>query len=134
MEFIKKLKFDSQGLIPVIIQEMKSKDVLMMAYMNKESLRRTLSSRKTVFYSRKRKRLWLKGETSKHFQEVKGIYLDCDQDTLLIKVRQIGGACHQGYKSCFYRRLKKDGNLQIVRKKVFNPGKVYKDIETEDRG
>jgi len=106
----------------------------MMAYMNKESLRRTLSSGKTVFYSRKRKRLWLKGETSKHFQEVKGIYLDCDQDTLLIKVRQIGGACHQGYKSCFYRRLKKDGNLQIVRKKVFNPGKVYKDIETEDRG
>lgn len=118
MEFIKKLKFNSQGLIPVIIQEIKSKDVLMVAYMNKESLKRTLSSGKTVFYSRKRKKLWLKGETSGHLQEVKDIYLDCDQDTLLIKVKQIGGACHQGYKSCFYRRLKKDGNLQIVRKKV----------------
>lgn len=123
MEFIKKLKFNSQGLIPVIIQEIKSKDVLMMAYMNKESLKRTLSSGKTVFYSRKRKKLWLKGETSGHLQEVKGIYLDCDQDTLLIKVKQIGGACHQGYKSCFYRRLKKDGNLQIVRKKLFKGGR-----------
>lgn len=123
MEFIKKLKFNSQGLIPVIIQEIKSKDVLMVAYMNKESLKRTLSSGKTVFYSRKRKKLWLKGETSGHLQEVKDIYLDCDQDTLLIKVKQIGGACHQGYKSCFYRRLKKDGNLQIVRKKLFEGGR-----------
>lgn len=123
MEFIKKLKFNSQGLIPVIIQEIKSKDVLMVAYMNKESLKRTLSSGKTVFYSRKRKKLWLKGETSGHLQEVKDIYLDCDQDTLLIKVKQIGGACHQGYKSCFYRRLKKDGNLQIVRKKLFERGR-----------
>lgn len=126
-KFIANLKFDKVGLIPAIIQDYKSGEVLMMAYMNKESLRRTISSGKTHFYSRSRKTLWLKGETSGHIQKVKEIRFDCDADCLLIKVEQKGGACHMGYRSCFYRVLKdKKGNIKIVGKKVFEPDKVYK--------
>ncbi len=105
-KFIANLKFDKAGLIPAIIQDYKSGEVLMMAYMNKESLRRTISSGKTHFYSRSRKTLWLKGETSGHIQKVRQIRFDCDADCLLIKVEQKGGACHMGYRSCFYRALK----------------------------
>ena len=102
----KDLKYDSNGLIPAIIQDVKTKKILMMAYMNKESLKRTLKLGKTCFWSRSRKCFWLKGETSGHYQNVKAIYYDCDLDTLLIVVEQIGAACHTGKKSCFYRRLK----------------------------
>ena len=126
-KFIARLKFDKAGLIPAIIQDYKSGEVLMMAYMNKESLRRTISSGKTHFYSRSRKTLWLKGETSGHIQKVRQIRFDCDADCLLIKVEQKGGACHMGYRSCFYRVLKdKKGNIKIAGKKVFDPDKVYK--------
>lgn len=100
------LKFDKQGLIPAIIQDYKTGIVLMVAYMNKESLRRTLKSGKTCFWSRSRKEYWVKGATSGHFQFVKSISYDCDMDALLIKVRQVGVACHTGNRSCFYRRLK----------------------------
>lgn len=119
------IKFDKSGLIPVIIQEVKTNKVLMMAYMNKKSLKMTLDTGKTHFYSRSRKKIWLKGETSGHFQEVKEIYIDCDNDCILIKVRQKKAACHTGYKSCFYRKLEKFGNLKIIAKKVFKPEKVY---------
>ncbi|MFH1778611.1 MAG: phosphoribosyl-AMP cyclohydrolase [Candidatus Omnitrophota bacterium] len=126
-KFIARLKFDKAGLIPAIIQDYKSGEVLMMAYMNRESLRRTISTGRTHFYSRSRKTLWLKGETSGHIQKVKEIRFDCDADCLLIKVEQKGGACHMGYRSCFYRALKdKRGNIKIVGKKVFDPDKVYK--------
>ncbi|MCM8779317.1 MAG: phosphoribosyl-AMP cyclohydrolase [Candidatus Omnitrophica bacterium] len=101
-----KLKFDAQGLIPAVIQDYKSGEVLMVAYMNKTSLKKTIKSGKTHFWSRSRKKLWLKGETSGNFQIVKGIFYDCDGDCLLVKVRQIGLACHTGNRSCFYRKLK----------------------------
>ncbi|MDD2752109.1 MAG: phosphoribosyl-AMP cyclohydrolase [Candidatus Omnitrophica bacterium] len=103
---LKSFKFDAQGLIPAIIQDYKTKQVLMLAYMNKESLRRTLKLGKTCFWSRSRKEYWVKGMTSGHFQFVKSVAFDCDQDALLIKVRQVGVACHTGNLSCFYRRLK----------------------------
>lgn len=100
------LDFDKgQGLIPTIIQECKSLEVLMLAYMSKESLQKTLESGTTWFYSRSRKELWNKGATSGHYQYVKEIKYDCDKDTLLIQVEQIGNACHTGSLSCFYRRI-----------------------------
>jgi phosphoribosyl-ATP pyrophosphohydrolase/phosphoribosyl-AMP cyclohydrolase len=99
------LKFDEKGLIPAIIQDYKSGDVLMIAYMNKESVKITLREKRTCFYSRSRKELWRKGETSGHVQKIKAIYYDCDSDALLIKVQQIGVACHTGEWSCFYRKI-----------------------------
>lgn len=104
---ILELKFDANGLIPAIIQDYSNGDVLMLAYMNKESFQKTLESGKTWFFSRSRKKLWLKGETSGHFQTVHGIFHDCDSDTLLIKVHQEGVACHTGSRSCFYREIKR---------------------------
>ena len=99
------VKFDSNGLIPAIVQDAVTGEVLMMAYMNRESLKRTIKMKKTCYWSRSRKKYWIKGETSGHFQKVKSIYYDCDLDTLLIKVEQIGSACHTNKRSCFYRRL-----------------------------
>ena len=96
----------SKGLIPAIITDYQTKDVLMLAYMNEESYEKTLATNRTWFYSRSRKELWNKGATSGHFQYVKSIYLDCDQDTLLIAVEQIGAACHTGAKTCFFEKIK----------------------------
>lgn len=101
-----KLKFDKDGLIPAIVQDYKTKDVLMMAYMNLDSLKETIKVGKTCFWSRSRQKYWVKGETSGHFQFVKSIAYDCDLDTLLINVRQVGAACHTFKKSCFYRKIK----------------------------
>lgn len=103
-----KLHFNEQGLIPAIIQEEKSGKVLMMAFMNSEALKKTIETGQTWFYSRKRKALWHKGETSGHYQLVKEIYLDCDQDALLILVEQKGVACHTGLHSCFHRQILND--------------------------
>ncbi|MBI4436765.1 MAG: phosphoribosyl-AMP cyclohydrolase [Candidatus Omnitrophica bacterium] len=124
MTFPRKVKFDEHGLIPAIIQDASSGEVLMLAYMNKEALQRTLKTRKTHFYSRSRRKLWLKGESSGHIQSVRSIFYDCDWDTLLLKVSQKGGACHEGYRSCFFRRAK-GTKVQIVGRKVFDPRKVY---------
>lgn len=99
------LKFDKNGLIPAIIQDYKNSQVLMLAYMNKESIKRSLKLGKTCFWSRSRKEYWVKGLTSGHFQFIKSIAYDCDMDTLLIKVRQVGKACHTGNRSCFYRKI-----------------------------
>ncbi len=101
---LKSLKYDKNGLIPAIIQDYKNGEVLMIAYMNPESLKRTIKLGKTCFWSRSRQEYWLKGETSGHFQFVKSIFYDCDMDALLIKVRQVGAACHTGNRCCFYRR------------------------------
>ena len=106
---IRKVKFDRRGLVPAIIQDEKSGRVLMQAYMNRRALEKTVETARTHFWSRSRKRLWMKGEVSGHTQKVCGIFLDCDGDTLLIKVRQTGAACHSGYYSCFYRRLDSKG-------------------------
>jgi phosphoribosyl-AMP cyclohydrolase len=103
---LSELKFDDRGLIPAIIQDASTKEVLMIAYMNQESLAKTLAIKKTCFWSRSRNQYWVKGETSGHFQFVKSVAYDCDKDALLIKVRQVGAACHTNKKSCFYRRLK----------------------------
>ena len=103
---IKDLKFDKKGLIPVIIQDQNTKEVLMLAYMNKESLKKTLKLDRTCFWSRSRSKYWIKGSTSGNIQIVKSIYYDCDMDALLIKVHQKGVACHTGNRSCFYRKLK----------------------------
>ena len=102
---LKDLKFDSKGLIPAIIQDYANNEVLMVAYMNLESLRRTIKLGKTCYWSRSRQEYWVKGETSGHYQYVKSIAYDCDQDALLIKVRQIGAACHTNNRSCFFRRM-----------------------------
>ncbi len=99
------LRYDEKGLIPVIIQDYKTKDVLMLAYMNEKSLAITIKERKTCFFSRSRQKLWRKGETSGHVQKIKSIYYDCDNDTLLMQVQQTGVACHTGAWSCFFRKI-----------------------------
>lgn len=101
---VKKIQFNN-GLVPAIVQEKSSGQVLMLAYMNEESFKKTMETGTTWFFSRSRNKLWNKGETSGHFQYVKSISIDCDEDTLLIKVEQIGVACHTGNKSCFYREI-----------------------------
>jgi len=123
---LKGLKFDSNGLIPAIIQDSQSGEVLMMAWMNDQALEKTVSTGKTHFFSRSRNKLWLKGESSGHVQTVKSIRTDCDKDTLLIQVEQEGAACHDGYYSCFYREHQLGPEWKIVGKKVFEPEDVYK--------
>ncbi len=110
--------------MPVIVQDHISQQVLMLAYMNREAVEKTIATGQAHFFSRSRGRLWKKGESSGHIQEVKEIYFDCDQDTLLIKVDQKVAACHEGYRSCFYRRLEGD-SLKICEEKVFDEKKVY---------
>ncbi len=104
-ELIYQLKFDEKGLIPAITQDYRTDEVLMLAYMNAESLEKTLETGKAHYYSRSRQKLWLKGETSGHFQHVKSISMDCDGDTLLLKVEQTGAACHTGHRSCFFTKM-----------------------------
>lgn len=104
---IPELKYDEKGLIPVIIQDVKNDEVLMLAYVDKTALKKTIETGKTHFWSRSRQKYWMKGETSGNVQLVKEILYDCDEDTLLINVKQVGsGACHIGNRSCFYRRFK----------------------------
>ena len=123
-----KLEIDfarGQGLIPAIIQDWKTGEVLMVAYMNAESWAKTQETGRACFWSRSRKKLWLKGETSGHFQRVQEAYIDCDNDALLLKVEQIGGAaCHTGYRSCFYRRIE-GSQTESVGERAFDPKEVY---------
>ena len=115
-----------EGLVPAIVQDEETDEVLMLAYMNEEAWKKTLASGKAHFWSRSRKELWLKGGTSGHIQEIQAIYVDCDQDTVLLKVHQVGGAaCHEGYPSCFYRKVEK-GELKTIGTQVFDPKEVYK--------
>ena len=115
-----------EGMVPVIIQDYRSREVLMMGYMNHEAWQRTLKTGKAHYYSRSRRKLWLKGEESGHFQEVKDALIDCDNDTLLLRVKQLGkGACHMGFRSCFFRTRKGRG-WKVSSKRVFNPEEVYK--------
>ncbi|MFM8471551.1 MAG: phosphoribosyl-AMP cyclohydrolase [Limisphaerales bacterium] len=109
MSFYDKLKFTTDGLIPAIIQEQSTGRVLMMAWMNRASLESTIATGKTHFWSRSRQKFWMKGESSGHVQVVKDIAFDCDGDTLLIQVEQTGAACHEGFKSCFFRSIEGDG-------------------------
>jgi phosphoribosyl-AMP cyclohydrolase len=114
------------GLIPAIVQDAESKEILMMAYMNRESWEATLQTGKATYWSRSRRQLWLKGESSGHFQLVKDIFIDCDNDTILLQVKQLGeAACHTGYRSCFYRKFT-GKDFAVVGEKIFNPEEVYK--------
>jgi phosphoribosyl-AMP cyclohydrolase len=114
------------GLVPVIVQDDETGDVLMLAYMNREAWLKTLESGKATFWSRSRNALWLKGETSGNVQVVKSVFIDCDDDTILLKVNQIGGAaCHTGYRSCFYRKVV-GSEMEIIGEPIFDPGEVYK--------
>ncbi|MDP3980935.1 MAG: phosphoribosyl-AMP cyclohydrolase [Chlamydiota bacterium] len=122
---IDELKYDDNGLIPAIVQDATTNEVLMLAYMNKDSLEETIKVGKTCFWSRSRKKYWVKGETSGHVQHVKNIYYDCDRDTLLIKAEQIGAACHEGYKSCFFTEIEQD-QARIISERIFDPNQVYK--------
>ncbi|MCX5908343.1 MAG: phosphoribosyl-AMP cyclohydrolase [Deltaproteobacteria bacterium] len=113
------------GLVPAILQDWKTGEVLMVGYMNAESWAKTQETGKACFWSRSRKKLWVKGETSGHFQIVKEVCLDCDADALLIKVEQIGGAaCHTGHRSCFYRRIENGATVEVG-ERVFDPKEVY---------
>jgi phosphoribosyl-AMP cyclohydrolase len=114
------------GLVPAIVQDAETKEVLMMAYMNRESWEATLQTGKATYWSRSRQKLWLKGESSGHFQIIKDVFIDCDDDTILLQVKQLGeAACHTGYKSCFYRKLS-GKDFVVVGEKIFNPEEVYK--------
>ena len=116
----------TNGLIPAIAQDADTGEVLMLAYMNEAAFNETLNSGKATYYSRSRNTLWKKGETSGHVQHVKEIRVDCDLDTIVLKVAQVGGAaCHKGYKSCFYRKIE-NNELNICEERVFDPEKVYK--------
>ena len=119
------LKWNEDGLIPAIVQDAENGDVLMMAWMDEPALRATIATGQAHFYSRSRRSHWHKGATSGHVQHVEAIWVDCDGDVVLIKARQVGGACHEGYRSCFFRRLDDAGHLEVAARPVFDAAAVY---------
>ena len=126
MSFYEKLKFDASGLIPAIVQEHKTGRVLMMAWMNRASLEKTVETGKTHFWSRSRQKFWMKGEESGNTQTVKDLAFDCDGDTLLVQVEQNGPSCHEGYKSCFFRSIEGQGKtFKITEGQLQTPEQMY---------
>ncbi len=126
VNFLEQLKFNGDGLIPAIIQEQSTGRVLMMAWMNREAVRRTVEEGKTVFWSRSRQKYWIKGETSGNVQAVKNVSFDCDGDTVLIQVEQTGAACHEGYKSCFFRSVTEGGSAtRVTEPRLADPNDLY---------
>ncbi len=129
-----KIKFNEAGLLPVIVQDTRTREVLMMAWMNREALEKTLTTRQTWFWSRSRQKIWHKGEQSGHVQHVEEIYHDCDADTLLIKASQTGAACHEGYRSCFHYRIDPmSGSVAVVGELSFDPEQVYNTSKSYNR-
>lgn len=122
---VDKLKYNEAGLIPAIIQDVNTKEVLMLAYMNKEAVAKTLETGETWFWSRSRQKFWHKGESSGNIQKVREITCDCDADTLLVQVEQKGAACHEGYYSCFHNKIESDGTISIKGERIFDPEEVY---------
>ncbi|GAC1661914.1 MAG: phosphoribosyl-AMP cyclohydrolase [Candidatus Acidiferrum sp.] len=117
----------SGGLVPAIIQDERTGEVLMLGFMNSDALRQTQATREVVFFSRSRNKLWKKGESSGHVLKVKDVRVDCDADALLVRVEAVGpGVCHEGYRSCFFRTLGPEGNAEIVEERTFSPEKIYK--------
>jgi phosphoribosyl-AMP cyclohydrolase len=125
LPFFTALKWNDEGLIPAIVQDAENGEVLMMAWMDEPALKDTWATGQTHFFSRSRRSHWHKGATSGHVQHVESISIDCDGDVLLIKARQIGGACHEGYRSCFFRRVSGAGKLEIAARPVFDAASVY---------
>src|ERR1051325_2138072 len=123
---VARVKFNEQGLVPAIVQDADSGQVLMMAWMNDAALRHTLDTRSPTFYSRSRGKMWVKGESSGHVQRVVEARIDCDQDTILLRVQAEGPACHAGYQGCFYRAFEGPDRLSVVEAQVFDPSAVYK--------
>jgi len=119
------VKYDANGLVAAVVQDDATGEVLMVAYMNAEALARTVETGKTHFWSRSRRRMWLKGEASGHVQAVKSIAVDCDGDCLLVRVDQQVAACHVGYRSCFFRRRTAEGGVEVVGERVFDPEEAY---------
>ena len=115
------------GILPAIVQDYESGKVFMLAYMNRDAWLLTIQTGEAHYWSRSRQEIWHKGATSGNIQIVKEIFIDCDSDTILLKIEQIGGAaCHQGYESCFYKKIDTNGNVTITGKKIFDPERVYK--------
>lgn len=125
LSFLDEIKYNADGLVPCIAQDVETNEVLMMAWMNRDSLRDTIENGKASYWSRSRKKYWVKGESSGHTQEIQEIRFDCDLDTILIRVKQNVAACHVGYRNCFYRKLNEQGELVTDAEKVFDPDKVY---------
>jgi len=127
MQVLDQLKYNADGLIPAIIQDQATGRVLMMAWMNRASLEKTLETGFTHFWSRSRQKFWMKGESSGHVQRVKDVAFDCDGDTLLIQVEQTGAACHEGYRSCFFRSVRDAGaSAQVTEARLQDPDAIYK--------
>jgi phosphoribosyl-AMP cyclohydrolase len=126
MSFSQTLKYDANGLVPAVIQDADNSEVLMVGYMNSEAVDRTLETRRVTYWSRSRQKFWIKGETSGHFQHVVEVRTDCDQDCLLVRVRQEGVACHDGYRSCFYRAVGEGEALEVVEPRLIDPDTVYR--------
>jgi len=122
--YIDELKFDDSGLIPAVICDHQTNEVLMVGYMNRQALQETVETGRSTFWSRSRQQLWRKGESSGHIQQVKWIRLDCDGDALLVGVEQRVAACHLGYRSCFFRELR-EGRWEVIAEKIFDPDEVY---------
>ena len=126
MKILSELKYDRDGLVAAVIQDCTNNEILMVGYMNAEAIKQTLSTGRACFWSRSRQKLWIKGETSGHTQEVKSVAVDCDGDALLIKVKQKVAACHVGYRSCFFREVSPDGeSTRVVGEKIFDADAVY---------
>lgn len=116
MSFLDEVKFNEQGLVPAVVQDAASGQVLMLAYMNRETLEETIVGERPVFWSRSRKSRWVKGETSGNTQRTVEVLYDCDADALVVRIEQKGPACHENYRSCFYRRVNRDGTTTVVDK------------------
>ena len=125
LPFLSSIRWTADGLVPAVVQDVSTGEVLMLAWMDEAALRRTLESGQTHFYSRSRRSAWHKGGTSGHVQHVVSIRLDCDADVLLIQARQVGGACHEGFRSCFSRQVGADGQLVLVAEPIFSAESVY---------
>lgn len=124
-ELLDQCKFDDKGLMTAVAQDADTGEVLMLAFMNRDALKMTLERGVACYWSRSRNKFWVKGETSGHMQEIQEITIDCDMDAVVMKVKQKGGACHVGYRSCFYRKIEQDGTLTVTGEKVFDENDVY---------
>jgi len=117
-QFLDSLKYDSDGLVPAVVVDNENGDVLMVAYMNRDAVEKTLTSGRACFWSRSRQKFWIKGETSGNIQKVEAVFVDCDKDCLVVKVEQTGAACHEGYRSCFFRQVDGNGVETVIGEKL----------------
>ena len=125
MKLSETLKYDGSGLVPAVVQDAETLEVLMVGYMNREAVDRTLETGRVTYWSRSRQQFWVKGERSGHLQHVQEIRTDCDRDCLLVRVRQEGVACHDGYRSCFYRKVSEGQELEVVEPRLVDPDTIY---------